>query len=516
MLPLVTASEMKEIDKKATEAFGIPTLNLMENAGKGLAEAILKFYPASKRIAVLCGKGNNGGDGLVAARYLSETASVAVFLLCSKNEITEDAKANLTSFKGKLFEVTGEEGLKKAISGAAKADIIIDAIFGTGLKSAVSGLIKDAIEGINSLNKQVVSADIPSGINSDTGQVMGAAVRADLTVTFGMPKAGLYLFPGHEYAGRIEVIDIGLPEALISGEKIKTGIIEQDDIAPLFPKRQKDTHKGSYGHLLVIAGSRGKTGAAAMAAVSAMRTGAGVVTLAVPKNLQPIYEMKLTEVMTEPLSEAEKWSIGENALGEIIKLAEDKSALVLGPGISPTQAAIKVMAGLIETITQPVVIDAGGVDAVVANPDILKNAKGARVITPHPGEMGRLLGLSPRDIQANRIEIARSFAEKNNVHVVLKGAHTVIAAPDGKVFINITGNPGMATAGTGDVLTGMIGGLLAQSFSPEKAAIAAVYLHGLAGDMVRDEKGEYGILATDIIEKIPFAIKKVAGGSGIG
>ncbi|MEK7851171.1 MAG: NAD(P)H-hydrate dehydratase, partial [Deltaproteobacteria bacterium] len=348
--------------------------------------------------------------------------------------------------------------------------------------------------------------------NSDTGQVMGVAVRADLTGTFGIPKAGLYLFPGHEYAGRIEVINIGLPEALISGEKIKTSIIEQGDTGSLFPKRKLDTHKGSYGRLLVIAGSRGKTGAAAMAAVSAMRTGAGVVTLAVPKNLQPIYEMKLTEVMIEPLSEGEKWSIGENALGEIIKLAEDKSALVLGPGISPTQAAIKVMAGLIETITQPVVIDAGGIDAVAANPDILKNAKGPRIITPHPGEMGRLLGVSSKDVQADRAGIAKKYAVENNVFVVLKGAHTVIAAPDGKVFINTTGNPGMATAGTGDALAGMIGGLLAQGISPEKAAIAAVYLHGLAGDMVRDEKGEYGIMATDVIEKIPLAIKKVAGG----
>lgn len=516
MLPLVAASEMKEIDRKATEAFGIPSLNLMENAGKGLAEAILKYYPGSKRIAVFCGKGNNGGDGLVAARYLSETATIAVFLLCNKNEITEDAKANLTSFKGKVFEVSGEEGLKKAVSGAAKADVIIDAIFGTGLKSPVSGLIKDAIEGINSLNKKVISADIPSGINSDTGQVMGAAVRADLTVTFGMPKAGLYLSPGQEYAGRIEVIDIGLPDALISGEKIKTGIIEQGDITPLFPKRKADTHKGSYGHLLLIAGSRGKTGAAAMAAVSAMRAGAGVVTLAVPKSLQPIYEMKLTEVMTEPLPEEERCFIGEDALREIIKLAEGKGALVIGPGISPTQAAIKVMAGLIGIISQPVVIDAGGIDAVAASPDILKNAQGARVITPHPGEMGRLLGVSSRDVQADRIGIAKRYAVENNVCVVLKGAHTVVAVPDGKVFINTIGNPGMATAGTGDVLAGMIGGLLAQGFSPEKAAIAAVYLHGLAGDMIRDEKGEYGIMATDILERIPLAIKKVAGSSGIG
>lgn len=509
MLPLVTASEMREIDRKAAEVFGTPTLDLMENAGKGLAKVIQKNFPEAKRIAIFCGKGNNGGDGLVAARYLSGKANVVVFLLCGKNEISGNAKANLDKFKGKLFEITDEGDFKKTVSGAAKADIIVDAILGTGLNSGVSGKLKTVIEGINALNKKVISADIPSGIDPNTGQIMGAAVKAELTITFGMPKVGLYLFPGCDYAGKIEVIDIGFPEALISEESIKTGIIEKADIVPLFPERPKDTHKGIFGHLLVVAGSRGKTGAAAMASNSALRSGAGLVTLAVPKNLQPIYEMKLTEVMTEPLSEAEKWSLGENALEEIVSLSEDKNAISLGSGITPTPVALKVMAGVIKELYQPVVIDAGGIDAIIANPDILKNAKGPRIITPHPGEMGRLLGISSMNVQADRVGIARKFAEENNAYVVLKGAHTVIAIPEGQVFISITGNPGMATAGTGDALTGMIGGLLAQGFKPEHAAIASVYLHGLAGDMVRDEKGEYGIMATDLIEKIPYAIKSV-------
>lgn len=509
MLPLVTALEMREIDRKAAEVFGTPTLDLMENAGKGLAKVIQKHYPATKRVAIFCGKGNNGGDGLVAARYLSGKANVVVFLLCGKNEISGNARVNLDKFKGKLFEITEEEEFKKTISGAAKADIIVDAILGTGLKSELSLPYRSIVEGINSLGKRVIAVDIPSGIDSDTGQIMGAAVKAEMTITFGIPKVGLYLFPGCDYAGKIEVIDIGFPEALISAEGMKTGIIEHADIAPLFPERPKDTHKGSFGHLLVVAGSRGKTGAAAMASNAALRSGAGLVTLAVPKNLQPIYEMKLTEVMTEPLSEAEKWSIGESALEEVIKLSEDKSALAIGPGIVPTPSAIKVMAGLIEDIPQPLVIDAGGIDAIAENPDILKNAKGPRVITPHPGEMGRLLGLSSREVQADRVGMGRRFAEEYNVHVVLKGAHTVIAAPEGRVFINTTGNPGMASAGTGDVLSGLIGGLLAQGFKPEQAAVASVYLHGLAGDMVRDEKGEYGIMATDLIEKIPYAIKTV-------
>ena len=422
-----------------------------------------------------------------------------------------DARANLDKFKGKLFEITTEEEFKKTISGAAKADIIVDAILGTGLNSNLSGPYRSVVEGINALGKEVVSVDIPSGINSDTGQIMGAAVKADLTITFGIPKVGLYLFPGMEHSGKVEVIDIGFPEALTSGEAIKTGIIERSDIAPLFPARQKDTHKGSYGHLLVIAGSRGKTGAAAMASTAALRTGAGLVTLAVPKNLQPIYEIKLIEVMTEPLSEGERWSIGENALGEVLSLAEDKSAVAIGPGIMPIPAATMVMAELIKELYQPVVIDAGGIDAIISNPDVLKKAKGQRVITPHPGEMGRLLGVSSRDVQADRVGIAKRYAEENNVCVVLKGAHTVIAVPEGNVFINTTGNPGMATAGAGDVLTGMIGGLLAQGFKPELATIAAVYLHGLAGDLIRNEKGEYGIMATDLIDKIPYAIKSVVG-----
>ena len=354
--------------------------------------------------------------------------------------------------------------------------------------------------------------DIPSGIDPNTGQIMGAAIKSELTITFGIPKVGLYLFPGSDYSGKIEVIDIGFPDALVSGEGIKTGIIEKADITPLFPERPKDTHKGIFGHLLVVAGSRGKTGAAAMASNAALRSGAGLVTLAVPKNLQPIYEMKLTEVMTEPLSESEKWSISENALGEILALSEGKNAVALGSGIEPTSAAVKVMAGLIKELSHPVVIDAGGIDAIIANRDILKNAKGPRIITPHPGEMGRLLGISSMNVQADRVGIAKAFAEENNVVVVLKGAHTVIAVPEGRAFINTTGNPGMATAGTGDALTGIIGGLLAQGFNPEQAALASVYLHGVAGDMVKDEKGEYGIMATDLIEKIPYAIKSVGAG----
>ena len=512
MLPLVTASEMKEIDRKSAEAFGTPTLDLMENAGKGLAKVIQKHYPDAERIAIFCGKGNNGGDGLVAARHLSGKANVVVFLLCRKNEINGNAKVNLDKFKGKLFEITEEEDFRKTVSGAAKADIIVDAILGTGLISGVSGRLKAVIDGINALNKKVVAADIPSGIDPNTGQIMGAAIKSELTITFGIPKAGLYLFPGSDYSGKIEVIDIGFPDALVSGEGIKTGIIEKADITPLFPERPKDTHKGIFGHLLVVAGSRGKTGAAAMASNAALRSGAGLVTLAVPKNLQPIYEMKLTEVMTEPLSESEKWSISENALGEILALSEGKNAVALGSGIEPTSAAVKVMAGLIKELSHPVVIDAGGIDAIIANRDILKNAKGPRIITPHPGEMGRLLGISSMNVQADRVGIAKAFAEENNVVVVLKGAHTVIAVPEGRAFINTTGNPGMATAGTGDALTGIIGGLLAQGFNPEHAALASVYLHGVAGDMVKDEKGEYGIMATDLIEKIPYAIKSVGAG----
>jgi NAD(P)H-hydrate epimerase len=501
---------MREIDRKASEVYGIPSLELMENAGKAVAEKVHRYYPEAERVAVFCGKGNNGGDGLVAARHLSEKANAAVFLLCRKEELSGGAKANLEKFKGRVLEVTGEGELKKSLSASAKGDLIVDAIFGTGLRSDATGLFKEAIEGINSIGRKVVSVDIPSGIDSDNGQIRGVAVKADLTVTFGAPKVGLYLFPGVEYAGRVEVADIGFPHALISGEAVKTWVIERSDISPLFPGREKDSHKGTFGHLLIVAGSRGKTGAAAMACTSAFRAGAGAVTLAVPKNLQPIYEMKLTEVMTEPLSEDEKWSIGEGALEEVIKLSEDKSALAIGPGIVPTPPAIKVMAGLIEDTPQPMVIDAGGIDAIAANPDSLKNAKGPRVMTPHPGEMGRLLGIPSRQVQADRVGVARGFAQGNNVCVVLKGANTVIAVPEGRVFICTTGNPGMATAGTGDVLTGMIGGFLAQGFEPEKAAIAAVYLHGLAGDMVRDEKGEYGIMATDLVEEIPYAIKAVS------
>jgi hydroxyethylthiazole kinase-like uncharacterized protein yjeF len=386
--------------------------------------------------------------------------------------------------------------------------VIVDAMFGVGLSSPLKGNYAIAAELMNMAGRPVVAVDIPTGINADTGEVMGSAVRADLTVTMVLPKRGLVLYPGAAYAGQVRVADIGIPTQVIEKEGIQVGLLERGLAWGLTGERDRDSHKGDFGHLMVIAGSLGKAGAAVMAAKGALRTGAGLVSVAAPMGLIPVIQQQVMEAMCIPAGESIDGTLGISSENELLKASGSMTACAIGPGLTTHYETVQVIRNLVRRITIPMVIDADGVNALAGSADMLKKAKASVVMTPHPGEMARLLGVSTDDIQKDRIGAAMDFAEQFSITLVLKGAGTVIATPHGEVFINTTGNPGMATGGTGDVLTGMIGSLLAQGYGPTQASCLAVYLHGLAGDLAAEEKGEAGMIAGDVIEKIPKAIKQ--------
>lgn len=516
---LVTADEMQDMDQKTIHSFGIPGLVLMENAGRGAVEALLLKINAwdIKKIAVITGRGNNGGDGFVMARYLMEKGfKVTAFLLASKEAVKGDARVNLRLFEilcgrspgSSLVEIETEAEFKTNKSRMLHHDLFIDAILGTGLNAALRGVIKDAVELMNASKKPVFSVDIPSGLNADTGKPLGTAVNAFATATFAFAKAGHILYPGNIHTGELSIIDIGIPKFIADEKEIQLRLIEKQDIAAFFPPREFNSHKGSYGHVLVIAGSTGKTGAAALCADAAVRCGTGLVTLGAPESLLPVMESLVLEPMTHPLPEKEKGFLSETCLKDILILLKGKQALALGPGLGTREGTKKLVQGLIEQSPVPMVLDADAVNCIAENPGVLKKKTRPAILTPHPGEMARLCKHSTQDVQADRIGTARKFAAEFEAILVLKGAQTVIALPDGNAFINPTGNPGMASGGMGDVLTGMIAGFLAQGFSPEDASLAGVYIHGLCADILSKERGAFGFVAKEMIRSIPETIFK--------
>lgn len=518
IVKILTAKQMQELDRAAIEQIGIPGIVLMENAGQGMYRKICEMVPGAlaKRIVVLCGRGNNGGDGFVIARcFHLAGARVTALLFSQADRVQGDAKTNLEALKktgAEVREITADEHWQQAAAELAHAGIVVDALLGTGLSAPVTGFFEKAIKAVNGLERAYVAAvDIPSGIDGTTGAVLGAAVRADLTCTFACAKLGLVLHPGVEHAGRLAVIDIGIPSGLDAAGPAQY-LLGEAMLAGALPRRNPDSHKGTYGHGLILAGSPGKTGAAAMTARAAMRTGAGLVTVGVPASLNPVLEAKLTEPMTAPLPEEPGGFLGLCSLPQAIKLFPDKSAVALGPGIGDGDYAGAFVGGVIAAAAAPLVIDADGLNAIARDPGMgmLKKLQVPAVLTPHPGEMARLTGLTTQEVQADRIGCSREFAEQFKVVVVLKGSRTVIAAPDGSVFINPTGNPGMAGGGMGDALTGMIAGLICQGLEPLAAARLAVYVHGAIGDRLAAERGPLGILATDVIERIPGALSRFA------
>jgi len=516
---LVTAQEMQEMDRETINGFGIPGRILMENAGKGSFDMLLSLFPdiSSKRVSILAGSGNNGGDGFVVARYLIQMGvRTEIFLLAPREKVAEDALANLLLVEklvercsnAFLTEVPDLESFNEIKTRIVHADLIVDAILGTGLKSEVRGFFKTIIETVNDLPCPRFSIDIPSGLDSDTGVPRGVSIQAFATATFAFAKIGHFLASGRELSGKLKIVDIGIPPFIRDKIAPKLRLIEPQDIAKLFPPRRSDTNKGNFGHLLVVAGATGKTGAAALASNAAMAIGTGLVTLAIPASLNPLMEPQVTETMTFPLKEMVKGELSDCCMDELKELAKTKTAMALGCGIGTANGTRLLVKRILKEIDLPLVIDADALNIIAEDPEILKGIKGQAVITPHPGEMARLCNTTTSDIQANRLEWARKFAGKFGVIVILKGAGTIIALPDGQAYLATTGNPGMASAGMGDVLTGMTAGLLAQGMALEKAAIAGVYIHGLCGDLLSRKRGGFGFVASEMIQIIPNAIHR--------
>jgi NAD(P)H-hydrate epimerase len=512
-MKIVSAAEMREIDRVTTERFDVPSLTLMENAGSAVADFVLQNFPDANRVNVVCGKGNNGGDGFVAARKLREAGrKVIVVLLANPNELRGDA-AEMLKRMGFAPEVASTSvEFVKARARLGEDDLLLDAILGTGFRPPVSGLYAEAIAAMNATETPIVAVDIPSGADADAmGPQVGAVARADAVVTFTAPR------PAHVFGdltdGPTVAIPIGSPNGAITST-LQLNLITAEEVARLIGPRPRDANKGSFGHVLVIGGSVGKAGAAAMAGMSALRTGAGLSTVATPKSVLATVAGFHPELMTEPCEETEAGTISLRALeyAHIDNLVKGKTVLAVGPGISRDDETSEFVRTVVEKYPMSIVLDADGLNAFDGTADKLSGKGRGLVITPHPGEMARLTGLSIPEVQRDRIGVARSFAREHEVIVVLKGHRTLIAQPDGEVWVNTTGNPGMATGGTGDVLTGMVAGMLAQN--PQKiieAVTAAVHLHGLAGDIACETMGEQSLVATDLIEALPEAFQRVRG-----
>jgi hydroxyethylthiazole kinase-like uncharacterized protein yjeF len=513
---VVTAEEMRELDRLAIEQFGVPGLTLMERAGEAIAAAIVKRFSASAKrgVLIVAGKGNNGGDGFVVARLLKKKRiPCEVALLARLDELSSDAGHNLRAFlklKGKVSEITAGN-LALLRQRLRNNRLIVDAIFGTGMKNDVRGLFAEAITLVNTSGLPIVAVDIPSGLDTDKGTPLGVAIQAEMTVALSYPKLGEVIYPGLDHVGDLVVADIGIDPRAVAQVAPRTALLEPDLISGLVPRREADTHKGSYGHLLVIAGSRGKTGAAVLACRAAMRSGAGLVTLAGPRSLNSIFATSLVEVMTEPLRENSREEMEPLSDAEWRTLLERKNALLFGPGIGVSDATQNTLRWLLRNLDMPWVIDADGLNNLALELNRLRHAKTAPILTPHPGEMARLIGKDTAAVNGDRIGVARSFAVQHRCHMVLKGARTVIATADGKVFINPTGNPGMASGGMGDVLAGILTALLGQGLCAENAMKLGVYLHGFVGDRIAAAQGEIGLIASDIIAGLPAGLSMLGG-----
>jgi ADP-dependent NAD(P)H-hydrate dehydratase / NAD(P)H-hydrate epimerase len=517
VIRLATAAEMRDADRRVTETYGVASLVLMENAGRGAADVIERVFGAARgrRVAVVCGRGNNGGDGFVVARHLAgRGAAVSVWLVGSASEVRGDALTNLEILRragwtvAELTEAQGGSGVAALRRGLATAELVVDALLGIGVRGAASGLTASVIEALNEADRPICALDLPSGLSADRGDVTGAAVWARMTITFGLLKAALYLYPAAARVGRIELVDLGIPRGWLE-DGLRVGVLEPDDVRRLVPERMADAHKGRHGHLLVVAGSLGKTGACVLAALGALRSGAGLVTCALPASQQPIVAGRLPEAMTEPLAETGAQTLSAKALDRLLELAARLDAVAIGPGVGLEAETQESVRELVLAVERPMVVDADALTALAGHLGRLRDARGPRLLTPHPGEAARLLGAGVPDVQADRIGSARRLADESGAWVALKGAGTVVASPGGEAVLNPTGNPGMATGGTGDVLTGVTGGLLVQGLMPEAALRAGVYLHGLAGDLVAAEKGQVGLLAGDVADGVPAALRRL-------
>lgn len=506
MKKVCTAREMRMYDNEALNIAGIPTIVLMENAAIMCVNAFYSTFPDCEnlRVAVFVGKGNNGGDGFAIARHLHNKGIETVVYLTSGREFTGDALIN--------YSIISRMGIKICDASEISEfelqyyDVIFDAILGTGISGEVYPEIAEVIDEINSCGKYVFSVDIPSGVNSDNGRICGACVKADETVTFAAYKRGMFLFPGADMCGKITVADISIPGFLLSEHNCN--VTDAEFVRNLIGIRKRNTHKGNYGKVLIVGGSKGMTGAAYLSAQAALKAGAGLITLGICGSLNSAMEAKLTEVMTLPLSD-NNGKIASNAADKIIEFSKNCDCILFGPGLGRGGEVKELLSVLLRNSHIPVVIDADGINALSEDKTILEQCSCSIILTPHTAEMSRLTGYDIEYIESNRFEVSAELSQELGATIILKGCHTIVTGSNDKQYINITGNPGMATGGSGDVLAGIVSAFLARGLAEEEASAAAVYIHGLAGDIASRYIGMESLTPTDIIEAISSAFNSI-------
>jgi hydroxyethylthiazole kinase-like uncharacterized protein yjeF len=514
-MKVLNTEQMRSIDRRTIKEIGILGPILMENAGIQIMKALKSKFPEpqKEKIVVVAGKGNNGGDGLVVGRHLfNQGCRPQVLLLGRKQEIKGDAALNLKIAQRigiEIFEITSPQSWARHKGKVSQSTLLIDAIFGTGLTKPATGLYAKVIEDINKSKAYKLAVDIPSGLSSDSYQIIGACVKADLTVTLAAPKIAHVFPPAEDWIGELVVGEISVPPFLFEDDDLKLELVEKKHILSYFKKRKRDTHKGTYGHLFIISGSLGKTGAAVMAGKAALKMGAGLVTVGTPQSCLPVVARPMVELMTEPLPETEERTISSEALEKAKALLKGKDALLIGPGISTHKSTSNFVLSLLPKIKLPVVIDADALNILAFKPELLKSLPKPSILTPHPGEFARLLHLTTRDVLERKLELVPEFSKKYGVYLVLKSYKSLISTPEGKVYINPTGNPGMATAGSGDVLSGMIASMIIQEKNLLNATLAAVYVHGLSGDIGAEKLGEKFLTAANIINYLPRVLKQM-------
>jgi NAD(P)H-hydrate epimerase len=520
-MKVATARQMADLDRVTMDQYGIPSLVLMENAGRSCTERILRILqekvgvPEEASVAIVCGRGNNGGDGMVIARHLhNRGVYVEVFLLSEADNLSPDARTQFEIIRKMDVEcriIRDQEGVEDLRTYLEEVHLCVDAILGTGLTSSIQGIVRDVVETINLSLVTVFAVDVPSGIDATSGRILGEAIRADFTGTFGLLKVGQVLLPGSIHCGEIDIYDIGIPSKAVFDAGIKTEVLEERVVKSMVSIRPPDFHKGDAGRVYVIGGSPGMTGAPCLAGQAAMRMGAGLITVAVPLSLLPVAESKLMEVMSTGVPDDGSGYFRKECVPDLLEKISRADFVVLGPGLGMYPGAAEFLADIVPRIRVPFLIDADGLNALAGQVEILRQAAAPCIITPHPGEMSRLTRESIEAIEASRIGSAQHFAEEENVTVILKGARTIIATSKGDVFINTTGNPYMASGGMGDALSGMVAALASQGLSPTDAACTGVFLHGLSADILVRRHPMSTVSATDVIENIREALRQTLG-----
>jgi len=514
-MKILDAESTREVDREAMEAFGIPSLVLMENAAIGLADAIAENFPDAGSAAIFCGPGNNGGDGLALGRHLAIRGYyVELNLVLGGREATGDAAVQLSICRSQglaIREIGPEDRCRSVVEGARDLDLVVDALFGVGLSRPLEGQYAEIVNALNGLRIPRVAVDLPSGLNGSRAELPGVHLEADLTVTFGAAKVAHVFPPAADAAGQVVVADLGIPPELIERAAGKLYLMAADELAGELHPRSADSHKGDYGHVLLVAGTTGKAGAAILAARSAVRAGAGLITAAVPESVVQTVDLGSVESMTYPLAQGPTGGLADSTAAAIRELSAGKSVLAVGPGLGQERSTVVAIRAMVLETDLPVIVDADGLNAMAGVIGRLRDRSAETILTPHPGELGRLLGVTASEVQVDRPAAARAAAERSGAVVVLKGHQSLVVSPTGDVFVNPTGNPGMASGGTGDVLTGLIAGLVSQGHAALSAAQLGTYLHGAAGDLAADRVGEASLSASDLLESYPEALRALEG-----